>query len=89
MIQPIQPPEKNLARKKLKLFLFQLPPTVQTLTNPQLLVKGLGAWFPTEEILERAHLFLATPALEDGVAVASALGRVHRVRGEDGMKHVG
>ena len=59
------------------------------LTDAQLLVKRVRGRFSTEEILEGAHLVLAASSLEDGVAVASALGRVHRVGGEDGVEHVG
>lgn len=62
---------------------------ITILTQPQLSIKGLRTRFPAQEILERLHLVLASPSLQDRVSVPSTLGGVHRISGEGGVEHVG
>jgi hypothetical protein len=56
--------------------------------DTEFLVKGLGLGLAPEEFLEDVHFFLGAATLEDGVAVAAALLRVHGVGLEDGVEHV-
>ena len=59
------------------------------LIEAQLAVESLRARFSTEEVDEGLHLILTTTTLENGVAVTTALGRIHGLGGKDGVEHVG